>query len=272
MNLDQVVSPFLSEYVKQKFGVVSVEEKKATCGDCLCSKPERGNLPFYRKDLKCCTFQPFLPNYVVGALLEEGSGWVKELIEGKIRQREYAMPMGLFVPVRYQVAFNRRGETDFGNREEFLCPYFDHAGQRCGIWRHRGSVCTSYFCVSDRGEAGLRFWELLGEYLHVCEMVLAQDCVVSMGLPPECIDGQLEYINCATGTDEELASDSMSEVLFQNQWSEWSGSAEDFYRGCSKYVRELGVKGLEELLWEEAGELSGMLREQIAYLKNSNLG
>jgi Fe-S-cluster containining protein len=187
---------------------------------------------------------------------------MKELIRKKIQQREYTLPLGIFVPVKYQVAFLNREEDDFGNREDLLCPYFDHKNKNCGIWEHRGSVCTSYFCVSDRGERGLQFWETLGEYLHRCEMILAQDCVVTMGLSHECIDGQLEYINCETGTAEELASNSMSPAIFQSYWSDWDGDIETYYGRCCDYAKQLNLKELEQILSEETSDLEEVLKQR----------
>ena len=127
MKIYQSCSPFLSPYLLQVFGDLDISEKTATCHDCLCSRPERKNLPFYQKHLKCCTFHPFLPNYEVGAILaSEDVGYeAKEVVRQKIQRREYALPLGVFAPVSYQVAFNQREPADFGNKESFLCPYFD---------------------------------------------------------------------------------------------------------------------------------------------------
>ena len=266
MKIYQSCSPFLSPYLLQVFGDLDISEKTATCHDCLCSRPERKNLPFYQKHLKCCTFHPFLPNYEVGAILaSEDVGYeAKEVVRQKIQRREYALPLGVFAPVSYQVAFNQREPADFGNKESFLCPYFDRKKEQCGIWRHRGSVCTSYFCASDRGAVGLEFWERLGDYLHVCEMVLAQDCVVSMGLPPDCIDGQLEYINCATGTPEELAINSMSVPLHRSYWVDWSGDIEEYYLSCCRYLKNLSPREIGELLRDEIHEIDEDLLQFLA--------
>jgi hypothetical protein len=95
-------------------------------------------------------------------------------------------------------------------------------------------------------------------------MVLAQDCVVSMGLPPEIIDPQLEYINCETGTPEELASSSMSEPLFRSLWQEWPESIEAFYLSCDRYLAGLSPEAWQELLGEETAELTSLLRSQLA--------
>lgn len=265
MKINDICSPFLSAYLEQALGGYNLSEQSATCHDCLCSKPQRGALPFYQKHLKCCTFHPFLPNYEVGAILtsDSVSSEFKSLIRKKIQEREYALPMGIFVPVPYQVKFNQRQPEDFGNREEFLCPYYDRTQQQCGVWRHRGSVCTSYFCVSDRGDMGLQFWSMLGDYLHICEMVLSQDCLVSMGIPPENIDGQLEYINCETATPEEMVSNSMGAALFKNYWSDWDGDIENYYISCAKYLEKLSIAEMKERLSPEVHELETEIQHHL---------
>lgn len=265
MTLAQLSSPFLTEYLRRKFIPVDLTERKATCEDCLCSKSKGQGLPNYHKDLKCCTFHPFLPNYVVGGILGDSavSDDLKQIVRKKILDREYALPMGIFAPVSYQVKFNLRQAEDFGNREEFLCPYFNRLKKNCGLWKYRGAVCSSYYCASDRGELGLQFWEILGEYLHLCEMSLAQDCIVSMGLSPESIDPQLEYVNCSTGTPEEMASISMSKSVFGVYWSEWPEGVEDFYLACAKHVRSLSEKSFEDLLADDTSALEEQLRGLI---------
>ncbi len=270
MNLAMQILPHIKNYFLSRFGSFSISEKSADCTNCLCSRENRMGLPFYRNDLKCCTFYPFIPNYVVGALLEspETPIFIKDLLKSKILNRVYALPMGLFVPLSYQIKFINREPQDFGNKVELLCPYFDKQKMNCGIWKYRGSVCTSYFCYSDYGKQGTEFWEILGEYLNACEMVLSQDCVVSRGLPPEIIDGQLEYINCATATSEELSSDSMSEAIFLSYWSEWTGSIEEFYRSCHYYVSNFSDQEMAELLSDETKELEEALKKKIKRIQS----
>lgn len=265
MQLHQLSSPFLSAFLLEQFGAVPLTETRATCDNCLCSKPNRGSqLPYYQPDLKCCTFHPFLPNYAVGALLEnpQTASFIKSKIQSKIEAREYALPLGVFAPLNYQIQFNNRNENDFGNRQDFLCPYFNYQNKNCGMWQHRGAVCTSYYCVSDRGEAGLKLWENLGEYLHLCEMVLSQDALVSMGLSPDIIENQLEYVNCMSGTEEEISSSSMSQALFDDYWKDWipQHTIENFYISCSKYISSLTTEQIRVLLQEETQEIEAILQ------------
>jgi len=274
MQFHQLCSPFLKSYVLDKFGLVSLTETKATCENCLCSKPNRGTLPFYQKDLKCCTFHPFLPNYAVGALLDNSHPPtnIKAILHSKINSCEYALPLGIFAPLNYQIQFNNRNENDFGNKLDFLCPYFDDKNKNCGIWLHRGSICTSYYCISDHGESGLKQWELIGEYLHLCEMVLSQDALVSMGLPPEMIEHQLEYINCSSGTEEETNSSSMNKALFNEYWKDWldHDSISNFYISSSKYISTLTVEQLNLLLQEETQHLEHELKS--SFIQSDMLG
>ncbi len=171
--------------------------------------------------------------------------------------------MGLFVPPTYQVRFFNREPQDFGNKDELLCPYFDKKKYNCGIWSYRGSVCTSYFCYSDYGKKGSDFWEYLGEYLNVCEMVLSQDCVVSRGLSPDILDPQLEFINCNSATNEELNSNSMSETIFSTYWSDWTESIEEFYKSCHHYISKFTIEEMNDLLYEETIEFEKELINQM---------
>lgn len=266
MKLSQICSPLLKDHLLHRLGDLDLTEKTATCDNCLCSSPQRGSLPYYDSHLKCCTFHPFLPNYAVGALLHnsaETPAFIQEALLHKIQNNEYALPLGIFAPVRYQVQFNNREESDFGNRKDFLCPYFDRQKNKCGIWLYRGSVCTSYFCASDRGEKGLQLWSLLGEYLHLCEMSLAQDCMVSMGMHPDMIDSQLEYINCSTATAEEMKSDSLSPALFASYWGDWNEPLLEFYKSSYNYVCQLNPENMTDIIDENACEVEEEIKKLL---------
>lgn len=248
---------------------LEIEEKTATCDNCLCSQRTNPNLPYYDPSLKCCTFHPFFANFTAGALLTElpENHFVRLELDRKILKREYALPLGIFPSVRFQVGFNQRQAEDFGQKKDFLCPYFDRTHRRCGVWSHRGPICTSYYCASDRGEEGLAFWEMWGEYLHRCEMILAQDAFVAMGLSHEGIEFQVEYLNCEQGTPEELGSDQMAEALFKDMWAPWSGTPTEFYRSCYKYIGAMEFREMKSLFLEELGEMEEHLFGQLYELQ-----
>ena len=68
---------------------IDLEEKKATCDVCAMARPKNRTKVHYQPDLKCCTFHPFLPNFLVGAILQDPSLKAgAEVLRDKIRRRE----------------------------------------------------------------------------------------------------------------------------------------------------------------------------------------
>jgi len=86
--------PLLSGF----FDRAPIDETRATCDDCaMCDKSGKPSsegegleTAFFQPDLKCCTYHPTLPNYLVGAVLSDASPELdggKRRIRGKIAAR-----------------------------------------------------------------------------------------------------------------------------------------------------------------------------------------
>src|ERR1044071_2985933 len=73
-------------------------ETEATCDDCAMVSSDPETIAF-RHDTKCCTFTPVLPNFLVGAVLDEPS------IEARIATGLAVSPLGLGVTVGYRLLF-----------------------------------------------------------------------------------------------------------------------------------------------------------------------
>lgn len=236
-------------------------ETKATCDSCAMAPSRHRGKTTYREDLKCCTYQPWLPNYIVGAILsdERDSNRVgREAILKKISRREYTLPIGIFPPVRYQVEFNQRAEGEFGWREDWLCPYFNHEAQNCGLWRHRGSVCTSYYCKSDQKAAGKRFWKSLESYLHYVEMALAEEVLAHLDFSPRQVSEMLDYMNRQEGTVAELRSWVMPAAKFKKLWNFYEDPVA-FYKKTYEIAKAQSREDVELLM----GDLGDLLRETV---------
>lgn len=231
----------------------SVHETKATCESC--------NWKSYQPDLKCCTYEPYLPNYLVGALFENPSTRAETLrtLRQKIEKREYSLPIGMMASVRYQVAFNNRNPEDFGNKSEWLCPYYDRDHQNCGIWRYRGAVCTTYYCQSNHGKKGIRFWERFSDYLTYVEMALMEDVLVHMGFSPRQLSDNLVYINRSEGTAAELRSGALPIEKSKGLWLDYFDNQEEFFRKTYQMVKSFDKKRFREAL----GEMGADIEEQL---------
>ncbi|MBX2986432.1 MAG: hypothetical protein KF802_00915 [Bdellovibrionaceae bacterium] len=256
MKLKYQLPPTYRSWFPAELWELDPVETKATCDDCAMAPGKHRRAESYRADLKCCTFHPWLPNFAVGALLEEDGEGARRLRE-KIRRRQYALPTGVLPPVRYQIEFNRRRPGDFGNREDWLCPYYEKSTRRCTVWRHRGSVCSSFYCFSDEGKKGLKFWRSLENFLGYLEMAMMEEALVRLDFSPRQVSDLLGLMNREDGTQREKRSWSLPEKEARRLWNGYYDEQEDFYRRCFRLVRDFSRREIEEAL----GEAGTRLRE-----------
>lgn len=234
----------------------SPEETKATCDNCAMSRPQNKAKTHYRPDLKCCTFHPFLPNYMVGALLLDPSAEAgQKILRDKMARREYALPLGMVAPVKYQVEFNHRQEGDFGQREDWLCPYYNKEKQLCNVWKNRGVVCTTFFCKSSYGKTGLKFWEKLGSYLWYVELALLEEALVMLDFSPRQVMTLLDYHNRQDGTAAEKKSWVLPEAKSRDLWNGYFDDQEGFYKKSHDVIANMNKKDFHELLGEQGQSL-----------------
>ena len=166
--VDVVLANFLPEiygsFLPSFFQRSIPQETKATCNNCaMCPKPgeEIGPLHF-RPDVKCCSFHPNLPNYLVGGIL---SGTDSELEEGRnlireqIKNRIGVEPKGILPSRKWSLLYEMAHHKSFGKTQTLICPYFEQKEGNCTIWPFREAVCSTFFCKYERGEDGKRFWE-----------------------------------------------------------------------------------------------------------------
>jgi Fe-S-cluster containining protein len=246
---------------------MEAQETKATCETCIMAKPKNKREIFYENHLKCCTFHPFLPNYVVGAILSEESLAAPSAlsnIRNKIQRREYSLPLGIVAPPSYQVAFNSKKDNEFGRREEWLCPYFNLEKQNCGIWRHRGAVCTTFYCQSSFGSKGLKFWDGLSNYITYVEMALMEEALVMLDFSPRQVSDLLEFLNREEASKLEMKSVQMPEKKARELWNGYFDDQEGFYRKCFQIVSGIDRRAFQELLSEPGERLEESLRKSFA--------
>ncbi len=239
-------------------------ESKATCDHCIMTKPQNRGEIFYQPNLKCCTFQPFLPNYVVGAILSQevlSAASALTSVRSKIAKREYSLPLGLVAPPNYQVALNQRKKNEFGQREDWLCPYYNKEQQNCGIWRQRGAVCTSFYCKSSYGIKGLRFWDELSNYLTYVEMALMEESLVILDFSPRQISDLLNYLNRQEATKTEMKSSKMPEKKARDLWNGYYDDQEAFFKKSFEIVVGLDKKSFRDLLGYTGKQLEDRLRK-----------
>jgi hypothetical protein len=227
-------------------------ETKATCSNCAMSRANRGPRATitYEAHLKCCTFDPWVPNFMVGAILQDSatSKAGRQAVLEKISSIEECSPLGLRPSTKFQRRFLRKSENEFGNREDWLCPYFDRQNQNCGIWAHRGNVCTSFFCKSDAGTRGLNFWSELGDYLHLIELSVMEECLVQLDFSPRQLSDLLPLIDRQTHLQKKVwpPITPREAKAFWNQYDDPVA----FFKKCHKVASQIGPRELNDILGE----------------------
>lgn len=247
------------------------QEFKATCDNCLMSQDTTKSKIKYKADLKCCTFHPFVPNYMVGAtFLDESMSAGQAVFRGKIERREYALPIGMVAPVKFQVEFNNRTEGEFGNRQDWLCPYYDRQKNNCQVWRNRGVVCTTFYCESSYGKLGINFWEKLNNYLWYIELALLEEALAMLDFSPRQVMELLDYHNRFEGSAAELKSGTLTEKKARELWNGYYEDQEGFYKKSYEVVSNISRTDFFDLLGEQGESLADELYSIIPQLKEKN--
>jgi Fe-S-cluster containining protein len=224
-----VLPPLYARWIDDLLGVPIEPETHATCSNCAMAAP-KGTPPdpeaaFFNPRVKCCTFVPVLPNFLVGRILRDrarANARGRASIEARIAAGAGVTPLGLG-----RVPAQETPDAVFGQDESFLCPHFVREGGTCSIWRHREAVCATFFCKIVRGAMGAQFWRALRQLLEATEQMLAWQCAEALGVAVT-----------VDGTAPPAAT-----------WGSWAGRERAFYEAAAGLV--------ERLSWHEVLERAG---------------
>ncbi|MDP2316415.1 MAG: hypothetical protein Q8P41_26190 [Pseudomonadota bacterium] len=228
-------------WMEALLGAPLPDEPRSTCADCAMCRPANPATPAFSPSVKCCTFQPSLPNFLVGAALldERTSERARAALRRRIAERRGATPLYLERTPREE-RDQERGKAGYGQDPSLLCDY--HEDGRCGVWANREAVCSTFWCLSDRRAVGMRFHEATKRLLGRVEEMLAIWNVRAL-LPTR--------VAALVHLDErprryalgELpgarTGDSLGLPTQRRIWGPWVGREEAFYRACAARVAPL---------------------------------
>jgi hypothetical protein len=258
-TITTVLPPLYAKWMDDLLRSPIPHETRATCDDCAMCAPEgerSGNGTLYFSPVtKCCTYQPKLPNYLVGRALEDpdfafSAG--RKTLEKRIDDGVGVTPLGLQQSAVFDVLY-RNGSDAFGRASALRCPhYLEEAGGRCGVWRHRNSICATWFCKHERGALGLAFWHRMRDLLMAIETALSTWCVLESDLEPESQEALFPGQGRPGSPPSLSAADMDLRVEPQaadRLWGRWRGRERDFYRECAARVTPL--------TWQDVAEIGG---------------
>jgi hypothetical protein len=253
--------PLYAAWMDQLLAGPVPHERDATCDECAML--DRGDAPsqtksalFFNPQTKCCSYIPAIPNYLVGRILaDDDSNFARgrTTICEHLRAGVGVTPLGLEQPPGFQAIYGQSAESLFGRSRALRCPYYmEDGGGRCGIWRHRASVCATWYCKHERGEQGMRFWRALHQLLTAVEKSLARWCMLELEVGTDALSLLFPLTpsgNRAKGIDARALDGVADPVWVRKLWGDWAGREEAFYRQCADLVSALD--------WNEVANIGG---------------
>lgn len=225
------------------------QETLATCHDCVLCQPKDSTFV----GTKCCTYYPFLTNYLIGGLLSDNDHTLLEgqkRVEAIIATKRGVTPFGVLNPLNYELLDKRirdsaQRPTDLWSANEvssLRCPYYDKG--HCSVWKYREHCCVTHFCVSVGGQEGNNFWTAFDDYLKYVEYSLSKYAMLQMGW-------DASQIPLETPTAESLRfENAVGEVIENNymqMWGEWYGREIEFYKETYRIINALTAEQFENI-------------------------
>ncbi len=231
-------------------------EPRATCATCaMCDHPSSPPLgrPFFSSETECCTYVPVLPNFLLGQILGQSNRDLvpaRQTVVDRIASGVAVTPLGADWPHEAGELYRDRNKH-FGTLTALRCPHHLPAGGpgRCGIWRHRNSICGTWFCKHDRGETGRQYWMKLRDLLNTVEQKLTWHCVDEIGIDGERRERIRPRAGLLSGplTVDGHPGGQPTRERLTALWGPWVDDREGFYRRCDQVVRALHWSDIIEL-------------------------
>jgi hypothetical protein len=260
--------PLYAPWIEEVLGGPVPEERHATCSACAMCRPTNANaatasLTEFDPEIKCCTYVPTLPNFLVGMVLEDddpAAAAGRESVEQRIAAGIGVTPLGLQTDPRYALIYKHAGGPLFGQPGGFRCPHYQREGGLCGIWRHRNAVCATWFCKHERGAVGRHFWDAVRRLLTMMERHLALWAATELGeelagLGPALLPYFATTLGPAT-----------------NPWGPgWVARSPDFYRASAGLVAPLTGSEVRDIGGPELLVIAGQVRAAYGALQNDSM-
>jgi hypothetical protein len=241
----EALPPLYAGWIETLLGRPVVGEPQATCRACALAPLDDGSVPPmasppFDARVKCCTYTPALPSFLVGAVLADGSPEAaagRATVEARLARGEGVTPFGLDHPPGFLARHKALG-VGMGRDVNHRCPHLLEDAT-CGIWRHREGVCATWFCRHERGGLGHQAWGALKSLFAQVESKLALWCALELGVDLPALLPLIE-----PRVDPPAAS------LRAARWGSWLGRERDYYVACAERVADLA--------WPDVARIGGL--------------
>ncbi|MFN7976781.1 MAG: hypothetical protein U0P30_01510 [Vicinamibacterales bacterium] len=259
-------------------GAPMPDEAAATCHTCAMLAPagaiaDASALHFHPAT-KCCTYVPVLPNFLVGRILADrsaGNATGRASLIARMADRATVTPLGVDPPPAYTLTYERSAADLFGRAPGLRCPHYLADSGGCGIWRHRMSVCATWFCKHDRGAVGHAFWNAVRDLLAAVERALAVHCVQTLAPSPEAARLAVARRRPAPVTVTPANAGGALPPAYEQQWGRYSGREAAFFDDCARLVGSLTWDDVQRLGGAEIALAADVVRQSHRALRTDSL-
>ncbi len=254
--------PLYAPWIEEILGGPVPEERHATCSTCAMCEPHASSaatasVTRFDPTTKCCTYTPGLPNFLVGSILTDddpAAAAGRESVRERIARGQGVTPLGLQTPVQDAVVYKYAASELFGRHGGLRCPhYLADKGGLCGIWRHRNSVCATWYCKHEHGAIGQAWWRALVQLLGSVERQLALWCAIEMGQGVDTLGPTLlpyyQLMPRSSFRPRQVGGPERSGTPVHGWTEAWGDRVEEFYVEAARLVAPLR--------WSEVKELCG---------------
>jgi hypothetical protein len=266
-----MLPPLYSRWMEALLGATVPDEHEATCSECaMQARPDEPPHPrsVYFTGGKCCTWQPALHSFLVGRVLlddspEQARG--RAVLEALIDRRTGVSPLGVHGRASYWLLYENNNAA-FGRAPSLRCPFYLEEGGHCGMWKHRDSTCSTWFCKHDRGAVGLRFWRALHDLLMDLEYAVVRHCALELDVGDEA----LAVLFPLPGLQRVLPGEDLEGVVevpaYRARWGRWHGRERDYFIAAARLVESLPVSELVALTGVQGQVTLRRARANFAHL------
>lgn len=273
--------PLYRRWIGEVLGSDIPDESRATCHDCaMCPPPGKPPVPnqrYFDRQVKCCSYSPVLPNFLVGFILADTSPsgrMAKSVVLQRLESGVGVTPVGIESAPRQSALYQASPEA-FGLSRNALCPFLARDSGRCTIHAYRNAVCATFFCKHERGRIGQEFWRgalqpLLGAIeLQLsrinAEALLDDDETLAATLASDAWRGQPEPLTAA------ILDDRADEARNRRLWGRWAGAEREFFIQCAERVRDLAFSEVAALCGPEVRAYARLSRARFQTLMSETL-
>lgn len=245
-------------------------ESNANCSACPMCSASPSSVEVFLPSTKCCTYFPELPNFLLGGLLADSDTdpRIRETLETQINQATLASPLGLKPPPLLRLAYEAGREACFGKSEALTCPYLlPEDGGMCGVWRHRNSVCTTWFCKHIKGQVGAHFWREVASLLQELESALSMWACGQL-LPANRLSELASLRDLPTSQRVSADLTGSLAAQYSRAWMGWrNASRADFYVRTFELVERMTWPDVTRVGGNRVLQLSRNVAEQLKNLR-----